>query len=464
MNISISKSDIVWSYLGYILKFCSGLFLLPLLLVNLSSEELGLWYVFLSIGALIQLLDIGFSPTIMRHISYAFSGAETVQAKGIPDKVLSGKPNYQLIVKLIIVSRRIYLIIAMCSIVLLSIFGSMYIYYITKNIYNTNLLIAWMIYSFGIFLNFFYSYWVPVLSGVGKIKESQKAIVVSQIIYLGFASIGLAFSGGLIAVSFAFFCSGFVLRFFCRYYLRKAIIFPVVNFEKYEMEKLFKNVWYNAKKLGIVSFGSFLIIQANTLLCSSFFDLKTVAEYGLTLQIIGVLTSFSRILFTAYLPIINESRIKHDNEKLKAEMSKTFLCGWIVYFIGAFVILLFGNNFLSLMNAKTSLLQRDMLSLMLLYLFLEFNHSNFATMITTKNEIPFVTASILSGIGVVIVALFNIVYLGIGLWGILIAQFVIQIVYNNWYWPLYVMKDLNIGIKDICRIGYKKLYLSIKKE
>ena len=464
MNIKIAKSDIIWSYLGYILKFCSGFFLLPLLLVKLSSDELGVWYVFLSIGALIQLLDLGFSPTIMRNISYAFAGANTLQAEGISQQELTGKPNYELIAKLLNISRKIYLIIASCALLLLLIFGSVYIYDITKSIENTDILIAWVIYAFGIFFNFFYSYWVPILIGVGKIKESQKATILSQIAYLGIAFIGLTYSWGLIAVSIAFLCSGFILRFFCRYYFRAYVEFPHVVIEKQEMKILFQNVWYNAKKMGIVSFGAFLIVQANTLICSSFFALNIVASFGLTLQVINVLISFSRVLFSTYLPVINEARMKQDIEKLKREMSKTFVLGWIVYFVGALVILLWGNDILKLMHSKTLLLENSMTGLILLYLFLEFNHSNFATIITTKNEIPFVGASIFSGLGVVIVALINILYFNLGIWGMLLAQFIVQLAYNNWYWPVYVMRDLNMGVNDILHLGFDGVCLMVKKE
>ncbi len=49
----------------------------------LSSDELGIWYVFLAIGAMTQMLDMGFSPTITRNVSYAYAGAEKLEKEGI---------------------------------------------------------------------------------------------------------------------------------------------------------------------------------------------------------------------------------------------------------------------------------------------------------------------------------------------------------------------------------------------
>lgn len=453
MNISISKQDVLWSYLGYILKLCAGFFLLPVLLVKLSSAELGVWYIFLSFGALIQLLDLGFSPTIMRNISYAFAGAPKLQAEGISTEKLSGEPNYEMIAKLLDVSRKIYFRISLASLFLLIVIGSIYIYYITKEIENTIILIAWLIYSFGLFCNFYYSYWVSVLIGIGKIKESQKATVLSQLAYLGIAFTGLYFSGGLIAVSVAFLLSGFLLRLLCRIYFEKYIkSLPSVIIEQ-ERTVLLQTIWYNAKKIGLVSLGAFLIVQANTLICSSFFELEIVASYGLTLQIITVLSSFSRVLFNTYLPTINEARIKQDVVKVKKEMSKTFLWGWIIYFVGAIVLSAWGNDLLTIIHSNTKLLDTNILIFMLVILFLEYNHSNFATMIVTKNEVPFVKVSLVSGIGVVGGSLVNILVFDLGLWGMLAAQFFVQLAYNNWYWPWCVMKDLQIGAKDIVILG-----------
>ena len=62
--IRISRSDIVWNYLGLVL--CSGvnLLLLPFALRFLTIAQLGLWYTFSSFQAIAFLLDFGFSTTL----------------------------------------------------------------------------------------------------------------------------------------------------------------------------------------------------------------------------------------------------------------------------------------------------------------------------------------------------------------------------------------------------------------
>lgn len=457
MTIQISKSDVIWSYLGYILKVSSNLILLPVILRHLTSEELGCWYVFLSIGALVQLMDLGFTPTIMRNISYAFSGATCLKKEGIFSRQkLTQKPNYELIYKLKYLSKKLYMYISIVAFLLLMTIGSCYLFFITEQLESGKIFAAWSIYVVAIFVNCYYSYWIPVLSGIGKIKESQQAIVISQLGYIFVGYAGLAILDGISALAVAFLISGIVQRWFSKHYFMKNTIEHKVKMSQEEYQELFQVIWHTARKMGLVSVGAFLILQANTLICSTYFDLKTTAQYGLTLQVITVISVFSATMFRSYLPSINEARITNDQEKLKRHLALTTIVGWSTFLLCAILLILFGDAVLGSIGSKTSLLPQNMLILMVIYLFLEFNHSNFATFIVTNNEVPFVKASIYSGIAILILSLIFINFTGRSLWCLLISQAVVQLTYNNWKWPMVVMQQLNMQFWDIFRLGLKK--------
>lgn len=457
MNIRISKNDIVWSYLGYIVRICSNVILLPIIVKKLPTEELGVWYVFLSLGALIQLLDFGFTPTIMRNISYAFGGATNIQKKGIEaNQIISSNPNYELINKLIYVAKKIYFYIAVAAVFILITFGTYYINHLTKHLSNINILIAWLIYSIGVFCNFYYSYWIPILNGVGKIKQVQHATLISQLTYLVIALAGISASYGLIAIASAFFVSGLVLRKICRFYFQKDKQDFNTGFKEEECKEIFDIVWYTARQMGLVFIGSFLILQANTLICSTFLGLKSTAEYGLTLQLFTVVSTFSGIVFRTYLPMISEARIKGCQSKLKKYLALTSIIGWFSYLAGAVAIIVFGDMILNFIGSKTVLLPRAMLIFMTIYLFLEFNHSNFATFIVTNNEVPFVKAAIISGFCIVIGS-WGFVYLfELGLWGLMLSQAIVQLSYNNWKWPQVVLKQIGMRLSELMFLGLKE--------
>lgn len=453
----ITKIDVIWSYCGYILRFFSGVLLLPLMLRMLSSEEMGIWYVFLAIGSMTQMLDMGFSPTITRNVSYAYAGAGTLVKEGIEYTVASrDKVNYLLLAKIKKVSQRVYLYISLIALCLLLLGGTGYIYYITISMEgNFYYLFSWCIYSIALFLNFFYGYWIFLLNGVGLIRQGQQAAIVSNIFFLILAVLGLCLGGSIMAVSCAYLCNGIIIRMMCKFFFNKHLHIPEIDMSKNEMKEFMEIIWFNAKKMGITSIGAYLVLQVNTIFTSIFFDLKIVASYGLTLQVINFILSLARIPFTTYLPMLNEMRLKQDDVGFVRLMSMTFMLGGLIFLFCAGGLLGIGNYLLYIIHSNTMLLPSSMILFMLFYLFLEYNHSNFATVITTRNEVPFVKASIFSGVAVIILSLINVQILNMGLWGLLIGQCLAQLAYNNWYWPYIVLRDFNISVLDMIHMGMK---------
>src|SRR5277367_912673 len=97
----LRNSTVVWSWIFNFFRLASGLILLPLLLNKLTTPDLGMYYVLLSLSALIPLVDFGFGPTIGRFISYAMGGAESLQTHGIARVGSSTTPNYDLLWQLL---------------------------------------------------------------------------------------------------------------------------------------------------------------------------------------------------------------------------------------------------------------------------------------------------------------------------------------------------------------------------
>src|SRR5262245_59541715 len=90
----LNNSTVVWSWLFNAFRLASGIILLPLLLRKLSTPDLGMYYVFVNVVALVPLIDFGFAPTVGRFVSYAMGGAESIQAQGVAQPCKSSGPNY----------------------------------------------------------------------------------------------------------------------------------------------------------------------------------------------------------------------------------------------------------------------------------------------------------------------------------------------------------------------------------
>lgn len=87
----LRNSTVVWSWAFNFLRLATGLVLLPLLLHKLSSEELGMCYVLLSLVALAPVVDFGFNPTIVRFVSYGIGGPKPFKPTASPGRKRPGR-------------------------------------------------------------------------------------------------------------------------------------------------------------------------------------------------------------------------------------------------------------------------------------------------------------------------------------------------------------------------------------
>src|SRR5690606_6472184 len=60
----ILRSAVLWSWLFNGLRLASGVLLLPLLVRVLSEPDVGMYYVFVRLAAIIPMMDFGFSLSI----------------------------------------------------------------------------------------------------------------------------------------------------------------------------------------------------------------------------------------------------------------------------------------------------------------------------------------------------------------------------------------------------------------
>lgn len=448
--IKAKREDFVWSYAAYSLSIGSNILILPFILYFLSPNEVGLWFTFLSIAMLANLVDFGFSPSILRNTSYIWSGAKELKKKGISNYVDKGKPNFILLDQMINTARIIYLAIATIALIFVLTLGSLFIIEITEGYNIENKLFSWFVFVIGIFLNIAFNFWTPLLKGIGEIKKSQKALVLSKITFIIISIILLNMSYGLLGIAISYTISGFILRFFSRNYFLSFL----KNFDFKPSQKtlsgidthFINKIFYNAWRLGVVSLGAFAILQSNTLICSYYFGLEYTASYGLVIQIFAVIAALANTPYQTYLPEFNQLLSFNNYNDAKKIIIKSAKLNWIIFIFFSFLVILF-LPFISayLMQSKFYITQK-MLIFMSIYLLLENNHSLFSGFIAAENKIPFMKAGVLSGIGVVSLSLIFIYFTELGIWSLLISPALVQLVYNNWKWPYYIFKKYKINL------------------
>ena len=211
-RIKTHKSDIVWNYIGTILSMSSGFVLLPLLMHYLSSDELGLWYVYVALSNFALLFEFGFSPTFARNIIYVISGARRLSAEGCDTASVEDGIDWHLLNTVIKASKVIYAIISLTVTALLLTVGSAYVSYITLGMDPMVIWGSWVLFCLSVFLNLYFLWATTVLRGYGDVAGEKKALVVSKITQLTLSAMLLVAGCGLMGAAVGYLASSVMLR------------------------------------------------------------------------------------------------------------------------------------------------------------------------------------------------------------------------------------------------------------
>lgn len=446
--------NLLWGYVGYGSSFGTNIILLPLILHFLNQNEIGLWYVFLTIGTLVSMIDFGFSPQLARFISYANAGAISLKEEGISLES-TGEPNVHLISKLLTASRNLYLCLACFVLLLLLSVGSIYIVSLVNFSSTLVVISAWALFCFATFINILFCYYSSYYKGIGDFVTLNRALLLSRVSQIFFTLVGLYCGGGLIAVSLSFLISAFVFRLF--------LISKVNNFKKkYSLKntnrffeyEIFRVIWHNSWKEGVVLLSRYSILQANTLLCSLYISLSETASYALTIQVFTIISSVSVIYFTIKLPELNAAKINCQIDYSKCLFSKLWISFIGVYWFLVLILFIIGIPLLEYIKPGI-MLDNSLIMVVALYIFLESNHSLFASYISTSNKLPYVFPYLISALVGIVLSYSLLNYTNFGVWGILLSHFVVQLSYNNWKWPQYVFTELKSNFVDLLFSGIK---------
>lgn len=458
-KIETGKAEIIWSYISSFINSTINLFALPLILRMLIPIDIGLWYVFLSIASIANLLDFGFSPTLVRNISYCWCGATELFSEGLPNKSSNNETNYPLLKSLLQASKKIYFIISSIAFLIVLTGGSYYVFGLLDKVTPTYV-IAWLIFSVSIFTNIYFVYYNASLRAIGAITTSNKINIMSRLIYLVFLSIGLILGYGIIALSIANLIYSLILGTLSKRALKGVL---GVNYElsqpstNYSIHKVFTTILPNAKKSGLVSIITFIIVRFNTLLAASFLGLEISASYSIAVQILETIGEISKIIFNTFLPKFTSLILENEWGKTRDILSLSMTVQWLFGISAISFVVLFGDSLLEFIGSSVSIPQKSILIIMGITLFLGWNHSNFATYITLSNTVPFLKAGVISAFVMCIASIILLEFSNLGLWALVLPRLFVSVAYDNWKWPSIVCKQLGISIFYLLKNGINQI-------
>lgn len=441
----IGKKDIVWSYAATIFLIGSWAILLPFILNKFSAETVGVWNIFQTIAMLVAILDFGFRPTFARNVSYIFSGVSHLKKDGVEHVEASSEVDYSLLKGTLVAMRRFYRWIALGTFVVMVTAGTGYMLYILRKYSGDrqDALIAWILLVVINCYNLYTLYYDALLLGKGYVKRNQQITILGQVIYLGVA-IAFIYAGfGLTAIVSAQLISIIIRRVMMyKVFFTKEMRQHLKAAQAQDSRQILNAIVPNAVKVGLTQLGGFCVNKSAVFIGSAFLTLEQMGCFGITIQVMDVLVRCSTIYYQSISPKLAQYRAQNDICALRQNYLYNVLLVFSTYIVVGLGWIFFGDWALELIRSKTCFVPTGMLVAMLVISWLEQNHATAAGFIMADNRIPFFIPSLVSGAATILLLWIFVGPLEWGMWGLILAPGIAQIAYQNWKWPLQVIKEL----------------------
>ena len=456
MGRSVTKKDLVWGYAASALNVGAGLILLPIILRHLSPDEVGLWFVFLTLASLAQLLEMGFQPTLARNVAYIHAGARSLVKVGLPAAEHgSAGVDETLLADLIASAKRIYQGVGGVAALVLLGPGTLYVRSLVADGQDhARILIAWAVFASGFIVNLYYGYMNGLLQGRGDVTQANKVIVLNKALMILFGGVAVARGYGMLGLGMASALSAIAGRALAYRYFHGGPSARRMRKAGVARLELTRTLWYNASRLGLVQLGAFLIQRGSILVASSFLGLAVAGEYGMTVTVLMTMSGIASVICQVQVPHMSTLQARGDKRGLSAIFGEILLLAWGVYLLGFLVLATMGGYLLESIGSRTRLIPELDLLVLGFVILLEMNHALAATYVTTTNRVPFLRAALVSGACTLLLSL--AVVRPLGIFGLVLAQGAVQLAYNNWKWPRMARNDLGETWTGLARAGLRR--------
>ncbi|EIZ1007320.1 hypothetical protein MOU95_003491 [Vibrio vulnificus] len=445
-----TKKMIFWGYLSNLINLISGFIVLPMILKYLSLEDLASYYYIVSVVAFMTILDIGYGPQLSKNITYILNGARRLSKKGIDNNVYE-TIDTNLLQATIKTSFLFYKVLCLLSMIVSAM--------VLANHFNWSIdhdtIIIIIVFSFSMLLNTLTSFISPVLNGAGFIIESRIVNVINKVFATAIFIFLLYFGFGVFSYIISLFISSLTVLVLGGYYyyycFYKKYLLGLNVRVSYSFE-LFGVIFDNAKNIGIYYLSINLISRSIIIFGEGYLKDSLIAAYGFLLQIFSIISNFSTVTSSILQTKLTSSIVKRNGQ----EILRNFGLGVFSFLVISSLVSVFTIFTLDIVvifiGSEMILPENYILMVFSIFVIVDMHHQLFNSFLSSKNEFPFVTTTFFSAVITSILMIILIKFRLMDTTCLMFVPFLVQSVFNYWYWPRYVCRNEKINYTKLFRI------------
>ncbi len=440
------NSAVGWSWALNGLRLALGLILLPLVLKKLPTPELGMYYVLLSLVAVVQLVDFGFGPTIGRFVSYAMGGAQSVQAHGMASAGDSGAPNYELLWRLLVTTRVLYRFLTLVLLVILGAWGT---YVVELRIHETSspalTRVAWGITLLSSLFDIYSNWWEIYLRSMNEVLSATRIAVLATVVRLVLSAALLVLGFGLLSLPLGTFVGSFLQRRLARRCcLRLLESHP--RPEHVDVKEYLRLLWPSTWRLGILCVSGYLTVNANTAICLKVLGLPGNARYGLSIQLLYIAAGMASAWIAVKWPMFGQYYARQDFAGIQKILRQRIWLQNLSFLAMAALLIGCAPALLERFGSGKQILPLTWFMLLTLNAFLEMQVSTWGSVILLGNRFPFLWHAVVTNTLSLILSYSLIRLTSLGLGALVLGPLIAGSLFNYWYWPAYAARSLGTNL------------------
>jgi O-antigen/teichoic acid export membrane protein len=425
MTDSVKKPVILKAYIAQFLNIASGILILPIIYFIFDETVISFWFSIVTFAGFIQMLEMGLLPTGARHISYIYHN-ESIKA-GFGSNITVNSYIERI--------KFFYLFIALGGLLLLSILFYVFVYYVYAG--NFYLYITGILFLLSYLINIYFNWLNAFYIGISKQEVNYNFALIQRICFIFFGVLILLLTKNILFYSLSLILIVLITRYYQYKKYRnehyKSEVLRATASDINETKLVSKTIISQSLDIGIVGLATFLVQKFSILIAAAFLSKTEHAQYSLTITIIYVAFGLSSTYTNLHIHSLCEAFYKN-KESFRIMLKPLYLSANTLFLI--LLLPIFIINFFSIEVFTSKLLSFNLFFFLSFVLILELNHSISSTIITTMNEIPFRNSAIISSISIVCLQFLTIEFFGV--YGLIFSIFIVNLIYNNWRWPLYV--------------------------
>jgi hypothetical protein len=301
--------------------------------------------------------------------------------------------------------------------------------------------LAWAATLVSTLFDIYSGFWSLFVQSMNQVLVGVRIGIVAQVLRLAVTAVLLVCGVGLLSMPLGALAGSVLGRSWARAKCLE-LLAGQPRPEKTDPKETFAVLWPNSWRTGVQMVAGYLTANGNTQVCAYVLGLRATAEYGLSVQLVGVALGMASVWTAVKWPLAGQYIARHDYQALRQMLRPRVWLQYLSFLIMAAGLILCGPCLLTWFGSGKQMLAPGWLCLMSLDSFLLMQFTFWGTLVFAQNRLPYLWPTVATNVLSLALSLTLIHCTSFGAGALVLGPLIAGCLFNYWYWPPYAARSV----------------------